>query len=48
MNREWLLNLREARVVIEDWRHHYNTERPHSQLGYLSPEGYINNPKVST
>ena len=22
LNREWLLNLREARVVIEDWRHH--------------------------
>jgi len=21
LNREWLLNLREARVVIEDWRH---------------------------
>ncbi len=48
LNREWLLNLREARVVIEDWRHHYNTERPHSQLGYLSPEGFINNPKLST
>ena len=48
LNREWLLNLREARVFIEDWRHHYNTERLHSQLGYLSPEGFINNPKVST
>jgi len=48
LNREWLLNLREARVVIEDWRQHYNTERPHSQLGYLSPEGFINNQKVST
>ena len=48
LNREWLLNLHEARVVIEDWRQHYNTERPHSQLGYLSPEGFINNQKVST
>ena len=48
LNREWLLNLREARVVIEDWRQYYNTERPHSQLGYLSPEGFINNQKVST
>ena len=47
LNREWLLNLREARVVIEDWRQHYNTERPHSQLGYLSPEGFINSEKVS-
>ena len=25
LNREWLLNLREARVGIEDWRQHYNT-----------------------
>ena len=41
LNREWLLNLREARVVIEDWRQHYNKERPHSRLGYLSPEDYI-------
>ena len=43
LNREWLLNLCEARVVIEDWRQHYNTERPHSRLGYLSPEGFIEN-----
>ena len=47
LNREWLLNLREARVVIEDWRQYYNTERPHSRLGYLSPEGFIANQKVS-
>ncbi|MFT5375435.1 MAG: putative transposase [Candidatus Latescibacterota bacterium] len=36
-----LLNLREARVVIEDWRLHYNTERTHSRRGYLSPEEFI-------
>ena len=47
LNREWLLNLREARIVIEDWRQHYNTERPHSRLGYLSPEGFIASQKVS-
>ena len=41
LNREWLLNLREARVLIEDWRQHYNTDRPHSRLGYLSPEEFI-------
>jgi transposase InsO family protein len=41
LSREILLNLREARVVIEDWRQHYNTERPHSRLGYLSPEEFI-------
>ena len=47
LNREWLLNLREVRVVIEDWRQHYNEEGPHSRLGYLSPEGFLANQKVS-
>ncbi|MBT6622544.1 MAG: transposase [Gemmatimonadetes bacterium] len=41
LNREMLLNLREARVVIADWRQHCNRERPHSRLGYLSPEDFI-------
>ncbi len=41
LSREMLLNLREARVVITDWRQHYNRERPHSRIGYLSPEGFI-------
>ena len=27
----------EAQVLIEDWRIEYNTERPHSSLGYLTP-----------
>jgi putative transposase len=30
-------NLIEAQVLIEDWRIAYNTERPHSSLGYLTP-----------
>jgi len=29
--------LREAPVVIEQWRQHYNRVRPHSALGYRSP-----------
>ncbi len=41
LSRERLLNLREARVVIADWRQQYNQERPHSRLGYLSPEDFI-------
>ena len=30
----------EAKVIIESWRRHYNTIRPHSSLGYkpLAPE----------
>ncbi len=44
---EMLLNLREARVEIADWRQHDNRERPHSRLGYLSPEGFLANQEVS-
>jgi len=42
LSRELLLNLQEAQVVIADWRQHYNEDRPHSRLGYLSPEDFIN------
>ena len=34
LNREQLWTLTEARVVIEDTRHHYNHLRPHSRLRY--------------
>ena len=37
LNREWFVNRREAKIVIEDWRHFYNTQRPHSALGYKTP-----------
>jgi integrase-like protein len=29
--------LKEAQTVIESWRTHYNTRRPHSALGYRPP-----------
>jgi putative transposase len=32
--------LLEARVLVEDWRIEYNTLRPHSALGYLTPTDY--------
>ena len=37
LSREWFSSVREAQVVIEGWRQFYNTERPHSSLGYLTP-----------
>ena len=37
LNREQMETLREARVLLEQWRHHYNTKRPHSSLGYRPP-----------
>jgi transposase InsO family protein len=30
-------SLKEARIIIESWRRHYNTERPHGSLGYKPP-----------
>jgi transposase InsO family protein len=37
LNGEIFYTLKEARVLIEQWRHHYNTIRPHSALGYRPP-----------
>lgn len=37
---EWFRNRIEAKVVIEDWRQHYNTVRPHSSLNYETPEAF--------
>lgn len=37
---EWFRNRIEAKVVIEDWRQHYNTVRPHSSLQYDTPEAF--------
>ena len=34
LNGEILYTLREAQIVIEQWRHHFNTLRPHSALNY--------------
>jgi len=37
LNGEIFCGLKEAKVLIEQWRHHYNTVRPHSSLVYLPP-----------
>jgi putative transposase len=37
LGRELFSNLREAKIVIEQWRWEYNTQRPHSSLGYRTP-----------
>ena len=37
LNGEMFYNLKEAQVIIEDWRNHYNHIRPHSALGYKPP-----------
>ncbi|WP_421701028.1 IS3 family transposase [Aliiroseovarius sp.] len=37
LNGEVFYSLREAQILIEQWRKHYNTKRPHSALGYRPP-----------
>jgi len=37
LNVEWFKNPREATVIVETWRRHYNSERPHSSLDYRTP-----------
>jgi len=37
LNGELFYSLKEAQVIIEDWRRHYNHIRPHSSLGYKPP-----------
>ena len=37
LNAEVFHTLAEAKILIEQWRQHYNTVRPHSALGYRPP-----------
>ncbi len=37
LNGEIFYTLKEAQVLIESWRRHYNAIRPHSSLGYRPP-----------
>lgn len=37
LNGETFYTLKEAQIIIEQWRHHYNHIRPHSSLGYKPP-----------
>ena len=40
LNQNWFVDLRHARELIESWRVDYNTVRPHSSLGYRTPEEF--------
>lgn len=42
LNGEVFLSLREAQIRVETWRHWYNAERPHSSLGYKTPNEFAN------
>lgn len=51
LNGEVFYTLKEAQVILEQFRKEYNTERPHSSLGYLTPcefkDGYRSKEPVS-
>lgn len=44
LNGELFYSLKEAQVVIEQWRRHYDTRRPHSSLGYRPPAPPVHRP----
>ena len=37
LRKEVLTGLMEAKILVEEYRSHYNHERPHSTLGYCTP-----------
>jgi len=37
LNGEIFYSLKEAQIIIESWRRHYNGGRPHASLGYRAP-----------
>lgn len=46
LNGEIFFSLLEADVIINRWRHHYNTVRPHSSLGYKPPAPQVFMPNI--
>jgi len=40
LNANWFPTMKEAKRKIEAWREEYNRERPHSSLGYRTPEEF--------
>jgi putative transposase len=37
LNESWFLSLEDAQEKVEEWRQHYNRERPHGSLGNVPP-----------
>ena len=47
LNGEIFYSLREAQVIVERWRKHYNTVRPHGSIGYRPPASEVYLPSLS-
>jgi putative transposase len=48
LNQHWFLGLGDARQTIEAWRISYNTDRPHSGLGGITPAEFVRMKKRET
>lgn len=46
LNEHWFPDLADARKKIEDWRVKYNTFRPHSSLGQMTPEEFAEQQEI--
>lgn len=40
LNREVFHSVKEAKVIVENWRLEYNNHRPHSNLDYMTPAAF--------
>ncbi len=40
LNREVFYSVKDAKVIVENWRLEYNNHRPHSGLGYMTPAAF--------
>jgi putative transposase len=47
LNEKVFSSLNEARILLEQWRHDYNTQRPHSRLGWLTPSEFTDRSRLS-
>jgi putative transposase len=43
LNLEIFYSVKESKILTNQWRLHYNNERPHSSLGYLTPSEFEEN-----
>ena len=47
LNAQVFLSLEDARAKLEAWRRDYNTQRPHSSIGNLSPSEFVKTKKAA-
>ena len=47
LNTNWFMSMEDAEVKIRNWQEEYNSFRPHSSLGDLTPEEFIEKEKIS-